>query len=174
MNYEMQRYGTWDMTWDDAATPIPENLQTVEPIEPVIDPNGWHWYPDNNGELFTLYFDADANECMMWRLQDDGSFYWRCANVGYNCRDIGIEDRRGIFFENHLVGTMILDENLTVLWLPETYIDQDNIINDNDINDNDINVINDNDINVINDNDINYFNVIDISDLSDEDDHNDP
>jgi hypothetical protein len=149
MNYEMQRYGTWD----DAATPIPDlpdqNLQTV-PIEPVIDPNGWHWYPDNNGELFTLYFDSDANECMMWRLQDDGSFYWRCANVGYICRDIGIDDRRGIFFENHLVGTMILDENLTVIWLPETYINQDNI------------------------NDINYFNMTDISDISDDDDYNDP
>lgn len=152
MNYEMQRYGTWD----DAVTPIPdENLQTVEP---VIDPNGWHWYPDNNGELFTLYFDADGNECMMWRLQDDGSFYWRCANVGYTCRDIGIEDRRGIFFENHLVGTMILDETLTVVWLPETYINnQDNIINI------DVNY----DIN-------NYFNMTDISDLSDEDDYNDP
>jgi hypothetical protein len=151
MNYEMQRYATWD----DAATPIPDlpvpdqNLQTV-PIEPVIDPNGWHWYPDNNGELFTLYFDADANECMMWRLQDDGSFYWRCANVGYICRDIGIEDRRGIFFENHLVGTMTLDENLSVVWLPETYINQDNI------------------------NDINYFNMTDISDISEDDDYNDP
>ena len=146
MNYEMQRYGTWD----DAATPIPdENLQNV-PIEPVIDPNGWHWYPDNNGELFNLYFDADGNECMMWRLQDDGSFYWRCANVGYICRDIGIEDRRGIFFENHLVGTMILDENLTVIWLPETYINQDNI------------------------NDFNYFNMTDISDISEDDDYNDP
>lgn len=158
MNYEMQRYGTWDITWDDAVTPIPdENLQTVEPIEPVIDPNGWHWYPDSNGNLFTLYFDADGNDCMMWRLQDDGSFYWRCANVGYTCRDIGIEDRRGIFFENHLVGTMILDENLTVVWLPETYINnQDNIIN---IDVNDIN---------------NYFNMTDISDLSDEDDYNDP
>lgn len=136
MNYEMQRYGTWD----DAVTPIPdENLQTVEPIEPVIDPNGWYWYPDSNGNLFTLYFDADGNECMMWRLQDDGSFYWRCANVGYTCRDIGIEDRRGIFFENHLVGTMILDENLTVVWLPETYInnvtDHINITDVNNIND---------------------------------------
>ena len=149
LNYEMQR--TWDITWDDAATPIPENQNVY--AEPVIDPNGWHWYPDNNGELFTLYFDADANECMMWRIQDDGSFYWRCANVGYTCRDIGIEDRRGIFFDNHLVGTMTLDENLTVVWLPETYINQDN-----------------NDINVINDiNDINYFNIIDISDLSEDD-----
>lgn len=147
MNYEMHA------TWDDAATPIPdENIQTVVP---VIDPNGWHWYPDANGQLFTLYFDADANECMMWQLQDDGSFYWRCANVGYICREIGIEDRRGIFFENHLVGTMTLDENLTVIWLPETYINQD------------INVINDVDIN-------NYFNMTDISDMSDEDDYNDP
>lgn len=156
----MQRYGTWD----DAATPIPdENIQTVEPVEPVIDPNGWHWYPDANGQLFTLYFDADANECMMWRLQDDGSFYWRCANVGYICRDIGIEDRRGIFFENHLVGTMTLDENLTVVWLPETYIN--NQPNINEINNDFINEINW--LNNIN------FNA-DISDLSDEDDHNDP
>lgn len=151
MNYEMQRYGTWTGTWDDAATPIPdENIQNVPAIEPVIDPNGWHWYPDANGQLFTLYFDADANECMMWQLQDDASFYWRCANVGYTCRDIGIEDRRGIFFENHLVGTMTLDENLTVLWLPETYINQD------------INEIN-------NINDINYFNMTDISDMSEDD-----
>lgn len=152
MNYEMQRYGTWD----DAATPIPdETLPANEnlPVEPVIDPNGWHWYPDANGQLFTLYFDADANECMMWQLQDDGSFYWRCANVGYTCRDIGIEDRRGIFFENHLVGTMTLDENLTVLWLQETYINQDI-----------------NEINNINDiNNINYFNMTDISDMSEDD-----
>jgi hypothetical protein len=132
MNYEMQRYGTWD----DAATPIPDFPvpETLTPeipvIEPVIDPNGWHWYPDANGQLFTLYFDADANECMMWRLQDDGSYYWRCANVGYMCRDIGIEDRRGIFFENHLVGTMLLDEHLTVTWLPETYINNHPNIND--------------------------------------------
>jgi hypothetical protein len=102
-----------NMTWDDPATPV---------IQPVIDPNGWHWYPDSNGNLFSLYFDTDGNECMMWRIQDDGSFYWRCANVGYICREIGIEDRRGIFFENHLVGTMLLDVNLTVTWLPETYI----------------------------------------------------
>jgi hypothetical protein len=167
MNYEMQRYGTWVGTWDDAVTPIPdpvpnENLPVPNEnilIEPVIDPNGWHWYPDANGQLFTLYFDADGNECMMWRLQDDGSFYWRCANVGYMCREIGIEDRRGIFFENHLVGTMILDENLTVVWLPETYIN--NYPNINDIN-NDINDINDN-------NDNNYFNMTDISDMSEDD-----
>ena len=149
----MQRYGTWD----DGATPIPidENLPVQPIVQPVIDPNGWHWYPDNNGELFTLYFDSDANECMMWRLQDDGSFYWRCANVGYTCREIGIENRRGIFFENHLVGTMILDENLTVVWLPETYI-----------NNQDINIININDVNY----DINnYFNMTDISDLSEDD-----
>jgi len=105
-----------EITWDDPATPVAETIQ------PVIDPNGWHWYPDANGQLFTLYFDADGNECMMYRLQDDGSFYWRCANVGYTCRDIGIEDRKGIFFQNLLVGTMILDEDLTVVWLPETFI----------------------------------------------------
>jgi hypothetical protein len=114
-----------EITWDDLATPVP--------VQPVIDPNGWHWYPDSNGNLFTLYFDADGNECMMWQLQDDDSFYWRCANVGYTCRDIGIEDRRGIFFENYLVGTMTLDENLTVAWLPESYINntQDQINNIN-------------------------------------------
>ena len=119
-----------DMTWDDPATPV------IEPIQPVIDNNGWHWYPDANGRLFTLYFDADGNECMMWQLQDDGSFYWRCANVGYDCRDIGIEGRKGIFFQNLLVGTMILDEELTVAWLPETYINNlpDNIHHDQIIN----------------------------------------
>ena len=112
-----------NITWDDPATPV---------IQPVIDPNGWHWYPDSNGNLFSLYFDTDGNECMMWRIQDDGSFYWRCANVGYICREIGIEDRRGIFFENHLVGTMLLDVNLTVTWLPETYIN--NITHHDQIN----------------------------------------
>ena len=111
-----------DITWDDPATPIAQDIQ------PIIDPNGWHWYPDSNGQLFTLYFDGNGNQCMMWRLQDDGSFYWRCANVGYTCRDIGIEGRRGIFFQDLFVGTMILDENLTVTWLPETYINNyDNI-----------------------------------------------
>ena len=105
-----------DITWDDPATPI------ADPIQPVIDPNGWHWYPDANGHLFTLYFDADGNECMMWQVQDDDSYYWRCAGVGYTCRDIGIEGRRGIFFQDLFVGSMLLDENLTVIWLPETYI----------------------------------------------------
>jgi hypothetical protein len=105
-----------DITWDDPATPL------AQPVLPVIDNNGWHWYPDANGLLFTLYFDAEGNECMMWRPEEDGSFYWRCANVGYDCRDIGIEDRVGIFFQNLLVGTMILDQYLTVAWLPETYI----------------------------------------------------
>jgi len=108
-----------EITWDDPATPVP--------IQPVIDPNGWHWYPDANGQLFNLYFDAYGNECMMWQLRDDGSFYWRCANVGYDCRNIGIEGRMGIFFQNLLVGTMILDEDLTVAWLPETYINNQNI-----------------------------------------------
>ena len=103
-----------DITWDDPATPIAD--------QPVIDPNGWHWYPDANGQLFTLYFDADGNECMMWQVQDDDSYYWRCAGVGYTCRDIGIEGRRGIFFQDLFVGSMLLDENLTVIWLPETYI----------------------------------------------------
>jgi hypothetical protein len=115
-----------EITWDDPVTPVAQTVQ------PVIDPNGWHWYPDANGQLFTLYFDADGNECMMWGLQDDGSFYWRCANVGYICRDIGIEDRRGIFFQNHLVGTMMLDEELSVAWLPETYIN--NITPEDQIN----------------------------------------
>jgi hypothetical protein len=86
---------------------------------------------------------------MMWRIQDDGSFYWRCAGVGYTCREIGIEDRRGIFFQDLLVGTMILDQDLTVTWLPETYINHyDNIQNIQNININ-INYIdndNDNDI----------------------------
>jgi len=119
-----------DITWDDPATPV------AQPIQPVIDPNGWHWYPDANGQLFNLYFDADGNECQMWQLRDDGSFYWRCANVGYDCRDIGIEDRMGIFFQNLLVGTMILDQYLTVAWLPETYINNQpiNYINIENIN----------------------------------------
>lgn len=112
------------ITWDDLATPI------AQPIQPVIDPNGWHWFPDSNGQLFTLYFDADANECMMWRIQDDGSFYWQCAGVGYTCREIGIDGRRGIFFQDLLVGTMLLDQDLTVTWLPETYINHyDNVQN---------------------------------------------
>lgn len=118
-----------DITWDDPATPIAQDIQ------PVIDPNGWYWYPDSNGQLFTIYFDGDGNECMMWRLQDDGSFYWRCAGVSYTCREIGIEGRRGIFFQDLFVGTMILDENLTVTWLPETYINNyDNIQNIQNIN----------------------------------------
>jgi len=117
-----------DITWDDPATPI------ADPIQPVIDPNGWHWYPDANGQLFTLYFDADGNECMMWQVQDDDSYYWRCAGVGYICRDIGIEGRRGIFFQDLFVGIMILDQYLTVEWLPETYILDNNINNINDIN----------------------------------------
>lgn len=118
-----------EITWDDLATPI------VQPIQPIIDPNGWHWYPDSNGQLFTTYFDLYRNECMMWRIQDDGSFYWRCANVGYTCREIGIEGQRGIFFQDLLVGTMLLDQDLTVTWLPETYINHyDNVQNINDFN----------------------------------------
>jgi len=105
-----------DITWDDPVTPL------AQPVQPIIAPNGWHWYPDINGNLFSLYFDQDGNECMVWMQNDDGSFYWRCAGVGYNCREIGIEGRRGIFFQDLLVGTMILDEDLTVTWLPETYI----------------------------------------------------
>lgn len=112
-------YNDNEISWDDLATPV---AQPLAQAEPVIDPNGWHWYPDANGNLFSLYFDAEGNECMMWRLDHDGSFYWRCANVGYTCRDIGIEDRRGIFFQDRLVGTMMLDQDLTVAWLPETYI----------------------------------------------------
>jgi len=103
--------------WDAPATPVAQPIPDVLP-----DENGWLWYPDSNGQLFSLYFDPDGNECLVWRPNDDGSFYWRCANVGYNCRDIGIDGRRGVFFENRLVGTMILDNQLSVVWLPETYI----------------------------------------------------
>jgi hypothetical protein len=149
---------TQEITWDDLATPI------AQPIQPVIDPNGWHWYPDSNGQLFTLYFDADANECMMWRIQDDGSFYWRCAGVGYTCREIGIEGRRGIFFQDLLVGTMILDQDLTVMWLPETYINHyDNVQNIDNINYN----IEHNDI------DINYNIEHNDIDIDESDDTND-
>lgn len=151
-----------EISWDDLATPVAQ--------EPLIDPNGWHWYPDSNGNLFTLYFDAEGNECMMWRLDHDGSFYWRCANVGYTCREIGIEDRRGIFFQDRLVGTMMLDQDLTVAWLPETYINNitphDQINNFNihyNITLNDINNINIENINIEN---INIENNYD----SDEDD----
>jgi len=147
-----------EISWDDAPTPV------AQAIEPVIDPNGWHWYPDANGQLFTLYFDDDGNECMMWRLRDDGSFYWRCANVGYDCRDIGVEGRMGIFFDNFLVGTMIIDEYLTVVWLPETYINNQNI--ENPIN----NYINIENINYINYND----NINNISDETEDDDNFDP
>lgn len=141
-----------EITWDDLVTPIPEN-PVPDAVQPFIDPNGWHWYPDSNGNLFTLYFDADGNECMMWQLEDDDSFYWRCANVGYTCRDIGIEGRRGIFFQDLLVGTMILDQHLTVAWLPETYINntQDQI---NNINIYNINVIENINIENIYDDDI--------------------
>jgi hypothetical protein len=107
---------------------------------------------------------------MMWQLQDDGSFYWRCAGVGYNCREIGIEGRRGIFFQDLLVGTMILDEELSVTWLPETYIPDNQIQPIDYVNQNDhINNINYN---------INYNINIDINDIydsdSEEDDTNDP
>jgi len=151
-----------DITWDDPATPVP--------IQPVIDPNGWHWYPDANGQLFNLYFDAYGNECQMWQLRDDGSFYWRCANVGYDCRDIGIEGRMGIFFQNLLVGSMILDEDLTVAWLPETYINNQQNINY-------INIENFN--NYINIENINYnipneIENIDETDETEEDDNFDP
>jgi hypothetical protein len=115
-NYNNEMNET-QIAWTDPVTPIPDL-----PNLPIIDHNGWHWYADANGQLFTLYFDADGNECTMWQLQHDGSFYWRCANVGYTCRDIGIDGRKGIFFQNHLVGTMLLDNDLTVTWQPETYI----------------------------------------------------
>jgi len=148
--------------WDEPATPIALPLP-----QPVIDTNGWHWYPDSNGQLFTLYYDADGNECMMWQLQDDGSFLWRCAGVGYTCRDIGIDGRRGIFFQDLFVGSMLLDQNLTVTWLPETYIQYENIetINDN-VNEH-IQYMNN-----INHNDYEVNDITDITD-SEEDDTND-
>lgn len=123
--------------WDDPATPVAEPLP-----QPVIDPNGWHWYPDSNNNLFTHYYDADGNECMMWQVQDDDSYYWRCAGVGYTCRDFGIEGRRGIFFQDLLVGTMILDQYLTVEWLPETYINNITPHDQININNNINNIIN--------------------------------
>jgi len=110
-----------NITWDDMATPV--NLPLAQHIE--VDENGWLWYPDSNNQLFSLYFDHDGNECMIWRPDNNGEFYWRCANVGYSCRDIGIDGRAGIFFGNHLVGIMTMNNDLTVAWLPETYINQD-------------------------------------------------
>ena len=110
-----------DITWDDPATPV------AQPIAPVIAPNGWHWYPDANGNLCSHYVDQDGNDSTVWMQNNDGSFYWQCAGVGYTCRDIGIEGRRGIFFQDLIVGTMIMDNQLTVTWLPETYINQEQI-----------------------------------------------
>lgn len=121
-------------TWDD-------------PVTPAVDPNGWVWYPDSNGQLYTQYFDEDGNDCMMWDSQEDGSFYWVCADIGYSCRDIGVEGRRGIFYQDVLVGTMILDDNLTVVWLYDIG-QNENHENHNDIIHNDIIV---NDINDISD-----------------------
>lgn len=109
-------------TWDDHATP-------------AVDPNGWVWYPDSNGQLYTQYFDEDGNDCMMWGSQEDGSFYWVCADIGYSCRDIGVEGRRGIFYQDILVGTMILDANLTVVWLYDGLNQNDVINNISDISD---------------------------------------
>jgi hypothetical protein len=160
MNYELENNNMnndMDITWDDPATPL------AQPVQPVIAPNGWHWYPDVNGNLFSLYFDQDGNECMVWMQNDDGSFYWRCAGVGYNCREIGIEGRRGIFFQDLLVGTMILDEALTVTWLPETYIPDNYPINNIEINW----------INNINYN-IEINDIDDIYETDTEDDTNDP
>ena len=158
-------YNDNEISWDDLATPVAQPVAQ----EPVIDPNGWHWYPDANGHLFTVYPDAEGNECMMWRLNDDGSFYWRCANVGYMCREIGIEDRRGIFFQDRLVGTMMLNQDLTVTWLPETYIN--NITPHDQINNINIHYnLTLNDINNINIENINIENNYDDYD-SDEDDY---
>jgi hypothetical protein len=160
MNYELENNNMnndMDITWDDPATPL------AQPVQPVIAPNGWHWYPDINGNLFSLYFDQDGNECMVWMQNDDGSFYWRCAGVGYNCREIGIEGRRGIFFQDLLVGTMILDEALTVTWLPETDIPDNYPINNIEINW----------INNINYN-IEINDIDDIYETDTEDDTNDP
>jgi hypothetical protein len=148
-----------DMTWDDPATPV------AQPIAPVIAPNGWHWYPDANGNLCSHYVDQDGNDSTVWMQNNDGSFYWRCANVGYTCRDIGIDGRRGIFFQDVLVGTMIMDNQLTVTWLPETYIlpehipvqNINNIYIQYDIHDND---------------NINY-NFTEVNDIDDVDDTND-
>ena len=150
--------------WDAPATPI------APPINVIPDENGWIWYPDSNGQLCSLYFDHDGNECMVWRPNDDGSFYWRCANVGYNCRDIDIEERRGIFFQDVLVGTMTLDNQLSVVWLPETYINniENNQNNDNININNDINYIN---INTIH-NDINInITYDDITDVESDDNY---
>jgi len=166
--------------WDAPATPIaqPITQPIAQPVQPVIDPNGWHWYPDSNGQLCTIYLETHGNECMMWQLQDDGSFYWRCAGVGYTCREIGFEDRRGIYFQDIFVGTMILDEDLTVTWLPETYINQhidiiyDNIHNINNINNNNNDNINNNNNDNINNINDNIYD--DIYDVDESDDNNDP
>jgi hypothetical protein len=162
MNYnnEMQ------IAWTDPVTPIPD-LPLPDNL-PIIDPNGWYWYPDANGQLFTLYFDADGNECTMWQLQDDGSFYWRCANVGYICQDIGIDGRKGIFFQNNFVGTMLLDNDLTVTWQPETYILPEAQINQEAH----INHINNIQYDIHDNDNINY-NFTEVNDISDEDDNND-
>jgi hypothetical protein len=169
MNYEQMHYeyintnNPADMNWDDIATPI-ELLPVAQPI-PITDDNGWLWYPDSNGNLYSLYFDNDGNECMIWR-SDNADFYWQCAGVGYNCRDIGIEGRRGIFFQDILVGTMLMNNELTVNWLPETYIPTDDINNINNIN-------NINDHIQINDNFIEVNDIDTDTDVSEEDDTND-
>jgi hypothetical protein len=121
-------YDETDITWDDPATPV------AQPIAPVIAPNGWHWYPDANGNLCSHYVDQDGNDSTVWMQNNDGSFYWQCAGVGYTCRDIGIEGRRGIFFQDLIVGTMIMDNQLTVTWLPETYINHEQIQINTEIN----------------------------------------
>jgi len=126
-NYDNVTYNA--INWDDPITPIP-------PVPQFIDEHGWHWFPDSNGNLFSTYIDPEGNHCEVWRQNDDGSFPWNCSGFSYDCRDIGVEGRRGVFYQGIMVGTMVLDQHLTVIWLdqPEENI-QNNINYFNDISD---------------------------------------
>ena len=130
------------ISWDDNATPFdfdPNNIPPPPPLtrqvnEPAHEQYhhhyNWDWQPDSNGLLFSHYIDQDGLECMVYQVNHDGTFYWSCNGIGYSCGPIGYGSAC-VFWRGINVGTMTLDETLTVNWDPNFIPDVESDIDSN-------------------------------------------
>ena len=121
---------TIDMSWDDLVTPIAETIGYNWDANPqdadmtYTDPDGWIWRPDINGVLCCSYY-SNNRLCIIWPRNDDGSFQWQHDGTNYNCRDVGIEGRSGIFDnDGNLVAIMQLNATLDVQWVDDSDDDE--------------------------------------------------
>ena len=116
-----------DIQWDNPVAQIPDVItdndwepNPQDPEQSYTDPDGWVWRPDSNGIMCCTYYDEDRL-CIIWPQNEDGSFPWQHDGTNYDCRNIGIDGRVGVFdYTGNLVATMQLNATLDVWWVDDS------------------------------------------------------